>query len=234
MIYTLKQLAIMEFLQEYRRERHVSPTMEEMAENFQVGRVTIHEHIKNLESMGAIQRTPHRARSIEIVDPQFCDSQNQQSSAAASWADTEASGRDRLPVQVLGRIAAGEPIEAVEVPEQVDLADLLPMGKDHYALRVRGSSMIDDGIHDGDLVIVERREMADDGELVVAIVNEDGIETTTLKKMFREQRDGQEIYRLQPANQALEPIFVEQLNIRGVVVGVVRRYPRFSGGPVTP
>ncbi len=220
LFYTDRQLAIMEFLQEYRRERHISPTMDEIATNFQVGKVTIHEHVRHLESKGAIQRTPHLARSIEIVDPQFLDDP-----VPDPLRD---DGQDRLPVSVLGRIAAGEPIEAVEAPEQVDLADLLPMGKDHYALRVRGTSMIDDGIHDGDLVIVERREQADDGELVVAIVDGEEMEEATLKKLFRDKRDGQDVFRLQPANEALEPIIVDQLEVRGVVVGVVRRYPRWS------
>ena len=134
------------------------------------------------------------------------------------------------PRDIVKGIAAGEPIEVIEAPEQVDLAELLPMGKDHYALRVRGTSMIDDGIHDGDLVIVERREQADDGELVVAIVPGEEMEEATLKKLFRDKKDGRDVYRLQPSNEALEPLIVDQVEIRGVVVGVVRRYPRWSDG----
>ena len=218
-IYTDRQLAIMEFLQQYRREHRKSPTMEEMATHFNVGRVTIHEHIRNLESKGAIRSTPHLARSIEIIDPQFLDT------PAAQQPGYDAG--DRLRVPLLGNIAAGEKIEVIENSEQLDLADLLPMGKDHYALRVQGTSMIDEGIHDGDLVIVERRDHADDGELVVAILEGEIEETTTLKKMYRENRDGQDVIRLQPANETLEPIFVDQVEIRGVVVGVVRRYPSF-------
>lgn len=218
-IYTDRQLAIMEFMQQYRRERRISPTMDEMAAYFNVGRVTIHEHIRNLESKGAIQRTPHVARGIEIIDPQFLD--------IPAAQHQEYDGGDRLPVQLLGNIAAGEEIEVVENPEQVDLADLLPLGKDHYALRVQGTSMIDDGIHDGDLVIIERRDHADDGDLVVAVLEGEMQETTTLKKMYREKCDGQDVIRLQPANETLEPIIVDQVKIRGVVVGVVRRYPRF-------
>ena len=158
--YTDRQLAIMEFLQQYRREHRNSPTMEEMAAHFNVVRVTIHEHIRNLESKGAIRSTPHLARSIEIIDPQFLDT------PAAQQPGYD--GGDRLRVPLLGNIAAGEKIEVIENSEQLDLADLLPMGKDHYALKVQGTSMIDEGIHDGDLVIVERRDHADDGELVVA------------------------------------------------------------------
>ncbi len=217
--YTDRQLAIMEFLQQYRREHRNSPTMEEMAAHFNVVRVTIHEHIRNLETKGAIRSKPYLARSIEIIDPQFLDT------PAAQQPGYD--GGDRLRVPLLGNIAAGEKIEVIENSEQLDLADLLPMGKDHYALRVQGTSMIDEGIHDGDLVIVERRDHADDGELVVAILEGEIEETTTLKKMYRENRDGQDVIRLQPANETLEPIFVDQVEIRGVVVGVVRRYPSF-------
>lgn len=219
--YTNKQLEIMEFLQQFRRHRQLSPTLEEMAENFHVSRVTIHEHIKELARKGALQSVPYKARSIEILDPQFADEPVR--------SKEQESDLQRVPVEILGRIAAGEPIEAVEAPERVDLADLLPMGRDHYALRVRGTSMIDEGIHDGDMVLVERREVADDGELVVAILEQEGIEGATLKKFFHHSGEGgKKQFRLQPANQELEPIIVDQLEIRGVVVGVVRRYPRWA------
>lgn len=219
MYYTNKQLEIMEFLQKFRSHRQLSPTLDEMAENFGVSRVTIHEHVKELIKKGAIQSVPYKARSIEILDPQY------QETRVSIEAQT--AGGERWSVEVLGRIAAGEPIEAVEVPERVDLADLLPMGREHYALRVRGTSMIDEGIHDGDMVLVERRKVAENGELVVAVLEDQGIEGATLKKYFREKVDGHDRIRLQPANPALEPIIVDQVEIRGVVVGVVRRYPRW-------
>ncbi len=219
MYYTNKQLEIMEFLQQFRSHRQLSPTLDEMAENFGVSRVTIHEHVKQLVKKEAIQSVPYKARSIEILDPQYQE--------ATTSIESRAAGGEHLPVEILGRIAAGEPIEAVEVPERVDLADLLPMGREHYALRVRGTSMIDEGIHDGDMVLVERREVAEDGELVVAVLEDQGIEGATLKKFFRETVDGNDRIRLQPANPALEPIIVDTVEIRGVVVGVVRRYPRW-------
>ena len=159
MFYTDRQMEIMEFLQRFFQERKTSPTLEEVAQAFGVTKVTIHGHLKGLEERGAIRRTPHLSRAIEILDEDYLTSN-----------ETVVAEVGHLPVQVLGKIAAGEPIEAVESTEQVDLADLLPMGKDHYALRVRGSSMIGDGIHDGDLVIVEHRQQAIDGEMVVAIV----------------------------------------------------------------
>ena len=219
MYYTNKQLEIMEFLQQFRSHRQLSPTLDEMAENFGVSRVTIHEHVKELVKKGAIQSVPYKARSIEILDAQYQETRVS--------IDAQSAGGEQLLVEVLGRIAAGEPIEAVEVPERVDLADLLPMGREHYALRVRGTSMIDEGIHDGDMVLVERRKVAENGELVVAVLEDQGIEGATLKKFFREKVDGHDRIRLQPANPALKPIIVDTVEIRGVVVGVVRRYPRW-------
>ena len=207
--YTDKQLAIIEFIQRFRRMRGKSPTLGEMAEHFRVSKVTVHDHLRQLEAKGAVRKAPHRARALEILDPDYID--------RAQPPPEEG----RLPVKLLGTIAAGRPINAVENPEEIDLATLLPMGREHYALRVAGDSMIDEGIHDGDLVIVERRSSADDGELVVAII---GDEEATLKKLFRETRDGRPIFRLQPANERLEPIYVDELQIRGVVVSVVRRY----------
>lgn len=215
MFYTDRQVAILEFLQRYRRMRGVSPTLEEIAENFGVSKVTVHDHIRQLEKKGAIRKVPHMARALEILDEDYLDE--------AVSSETE---EGRLPVNVVGRIAAGEPIEALEVNESLDLGDLLPMGRDHFALRVQGSSMIDDGIHDGDLVIIERRNVADDGEVVVAII---GDNEATLKRLYREKnRRGKQVYRLQPANEELEPVLVDRLEIRGVVVGVVRKYPGWN------
>ena len=212
MFYTDRQLSILEFLQHYKKMRGLSPTLEEIAQNFGVSKVTIHDHMKQLEKKGAIRREPNLARALEILDPDYAD---------VSPDDTNEDG-EILPVEVLGSIAAGGPIEAVESPETVDLADLIPMGKEHYALRVRGMSMVDEGIRDGDLVIVERRQIADNGETVVAVLPDNEV---TLKKLYREDEPGETPrFRLQPANEFLEPIFTDKLEVRGVVVGVVRRY----------
>ena len=212
MFYTDRQVAILEFLQRYRRMSGKSPTLGEIAEHFQVSKVTVHDHVRQLETKGAVRKAPHRARALEILDPNYLDPDPAEEASDAV-----------LPVSVLGRIAAGQPIDAVETPETFDLADLLPMGRDHYALQVCGSSMIEDGIHDGDLVIVERRTSPDDGETVVAIVDD---EVATLKKLYREKIDGRPMYRLQPANETMEPIYTETLEVRGVVIGVVRKYPK--------
>ncbi|MGE3166279.1 MAG: transcriptional repressor LexA [Planctomycetota bacterium] len=205
--YTERQLNILEFLKHFKRMRGVYPTLEEIAQNFGVSKVTVHDHMRQLEKKGAIRREPHLARALEMLDPLFLES-------------------DSAPVagpqlQVLGRIAAGGPIEAIEDPYTLDLTDLIPMGREHYALRVQGESMIDEGIRDGDLVIVERRSHAADGETVVAVLPDN---EATLKKLYREKTPGGLRYRLQPANETLAPIYTDQLEVRGVVVGVVRRY----------
>ena len=201
MNYTPKQLQIMNFIREYRKQNRTSPTLEEIGNSLGVHRVTVHQHVAALVKKGAIRKLPQRSRSIEILD------------------------REYLPdptVKVLGRIAAGRPIEAVEDPEPFTLNDLLPIepGQESYLLRVVGKSMIEDHITDGDLVMVDRSLAPRDGEIVVAVVDGEA----TLKRFYRE---ADESIRLQPANAAMEPIFVrppQVLDIRGVVRGVLRRF----------
>ncbi|MHC4935039.1 MAG: transcriptional repressor LexA [Planctomycetota bacterium] len=209
--YTDRQVAVLEFLQRYQRMAGKAPTLSEISEHFGVSKVTVHDHIRQLEAKGAVRKAPHRARALEILDPDYIDPDPAQGTTDGI-----------LPLTVLGRIAAGQPIDAIESPETIDLADLLPMGRDHYALRVCGDSMIEDGIHDGDLVIIERRSSADDGETVVAIL--DG-EEATLKRLYREKVEGRSVFRLQPANSTMAPIYAESVEVRGVVIGVVRKYP---------
>ena len=201
MNYTPKQLQIMKFIRDYRREHQTSPTLEEIGNSLGVHRVTVHQHVAALVKKGALRKLAQRSRSIEILD------------------------KDYLPkptVKVLGRIAAGRPIEAVENPEPYTLEDLLPIepGENVYMLRVVGNSMIEDHITDGDLVLVEQANTAQDGEIVVAVVDGEA----TLKRIYREA-DGS--IRLQPANPAMEAIIIRpgrHLEIRGIVRGVLRRY----------
>lgn len=201
MNYTPKQLQIMNFIRNYREEHRTSPTLEEIGNSLGVHRVTVHQHVAALVKKGAIRKLPQRSRSIEILD------------------------RDYLPdptVKVLGRIAAGRPIEAVEDPEPYTVSELLPIepGHEAYLLRVVGQSMIDDHITDGDLVMVDRARHPREGEIVVAVVDGEA----TLKRFYRES-DGS--VRLQPANSAMEPIYVrppQTLDVRGVVRGVLRKF----------
>ncbi len=196
---TRRQKQILEFFRGYTQEHGISPTLEEIAQHQGVNRVTISGHVAELERKEVLRRSaPGVSRGLQLVEQE-----------------------DHPPgpsLPILGEIAAGSPIEAIEAPESLHLADLIPEGREVYALRVTGESMIEDAIADGDIVLVERRESANSGETVVAVLA-DG--EATLKRYYRED-DGR--IRLQPANSTMEPMFLEDVEIRGVVIGVVRRY----------
>lgn len=196
---TRRQRDILEFFSAYVEEHGISPTLEEVAAHFNVNKVTVFGHVAEMERKGVLRRRARGvSRGLEIVD-------------------VEAESSQPLALPVLGKIAAGAPIETIEEPEQLDFTSLIPEGRDVYALEVSGTSMIDDAIADGDIVLIERRESAHNGETVVAVL-EDG--NATLKRFYRE--DGR--IRLQPANATMDPIYVDEVEIRGVVIGVVRQY----------
>ncbi len=203
LMLTQRQLQVLRYFRDYRRERGIAPTLEEAAEHLGVSKITVFEHVNQLVRKGAVHRDKAKARAVAVLyDP-----------------DAEISEDvDGGTVPILGTIAAGRPIEAIEVPEEFSLRELIPKRDGYYLLTVRGKSMIEDHIDDGDLVIVERRNSATNGEIVVAIL--DGGEAT-LKRFYREE--GGRI-RLQPANSALDPIYPQTVEIRGVVRGVVRRF----------
>ena len=194
---TRKQFEILDFIRKYRKRRGYSPTLEELGQHFGVSKVTIHEHITALERKGAVYRAKGEARAVVPAE------------------EHQASGLAPLPLA--GHIAAGLPIEAIEDTETIDVADMLTREKDCFVLRVRGNSMIDEQIRDGDYVIVEKRDNAVDGETVVALLDTD---EATLKKLYREQGR----IRLQPANPTMEPIYVDHVRVQGVVIGVLRKY----------
>ncbi len=196
---TPKQLRVLTYIRDYAHARGYAPTMQEMADEFGVSKVTVFEHIAALQKKGFLRRARHKARSLRLSDN-------------ISFPDERAT---RL--RLVGTIAAGQPIEAVEDREVLDLEELFVKPNETFVLRVRGDSMVEDQICDGDYVVVERRDTARDGETVVALVG-DG--EATLKRLYRD-RDG---IRLQPANPNYEPIRAKDLRIQGVVVGVVRRY----------
>ncbi len=199
---TEKQIQVLRYFRDYRKDRGIAPTLEEAAEALGVSKITIHEHLNQLSKKGAVHRDRAKARAVSILhDPDEADHPSQ------------------LPtLPVLGVIAAGRPIEALEDREDVSLGELVPTGDQIYLLRVRGKSMIEDHIDDGDLVVVERRETAQDGDIVVAILED---EEATLKRFYRE-RNG--MIRLQPANSSMVPVFTNQVQVRGVVRGVIRRF----------
>jgi repressor LexA len=198
MYFTEKQLRIMEFIQQFRAERGISPTLEEIAGNFSVTKITIYEHINQLERKGALKREKFRARSIELLVP------------------VEERGT-RYSLPLMGNLRDGSPIEATEERENLNFAELVPLGKRCYALRVRGDSLIGDHIADGDYILIEKRDDVQNGETVVAII-ESG--EATLKKYFREKNR----VRLQSLNGAMNSIYPKSAEIRGVVIGVFRRF----------
>lgn len=196
---TRRQRDILDFFETYTRTHGISPTLEEIAGSLGVNKVTVFGHVAELERKGILVRAAKGvSRGLQLTTP------------------TERTARPS-ELQILGTIAAGAPLETLEEPESLDLADLTPPGADCYALRVRGDSMIDDGIREGDLVLVERRSEAHNGEIVVAVLPD---ETATLKRFYRE---GAKV-RLQPANATLQARIVDSVEIRGVVLGVLRRY----------
>jgi repressor LexA len=195
--YTVRQQQVLEFVRATLEERGIAPTLEEIATDLGgISRVSVLDHLRALERKGAIKRRQREARAIEILDPQYVPSRG---------------------VPLVGTIAAGTPILEASVREEVDLEEFLGVENSSFLLRVRGNSMIEDHICDGDLVLVESRTTARDGETVVAVVGEE----VTLKRL---QRDRDRI-RLEPANGALEPMVfpASDVRIRGVVRGVIRR-----------
>lgn len=205
LMLTEKQILVLRYFRDYRREKGIAPTLDEAAKALGVSKITIHEHLNQLTKKGAIHRDRAKARAVAILH----DPDAPEVSDAPSAVPT-------LPL--VGRIAAGRPIEALEDREEVSLTDLVPTGDRMYMLRVRGNSMIEDHIADGDLVVVERRETAHDGDIVVAILED---EVATLKRFYRESNG---MIRLQPANAEMKPLFVSRVELRGVVRSVIRRF----------
>jgi repressor LexA len=199
---TKRQRQILDYLNGYAAENGYAPSFEEIAEHFNYNSLaTVHEHLTNLERKGYIKRSYNESRAIEILP-----------------SDVIARA---VEVPLLGAVAAGAPLEAVATDETVAVPeDFLRRAGSHYALKVRGNSMIDDQIRDGDFVVVHDRQAADNGDMVIAML--DGA-SATVKRYYRE-RDGR--IRLQPANDQMAPIYVreDQMQVRGIVVGVLRRY----------
>jgi repressor LexA len=199
---TKRQREILDYLTGYIDEHGFAPSFEEIAAAMHYGSLaTVHEHLSNLERKGVIRRSYNESRAIEVL------------------SRARPAGVTELPL--LGLVAAGEPIEAVEQQESITLPEeMLPATGPNYVLRVRGDSMIDEQIRDGDYVVVHSRNTARNGEMVIALLQ--GTHAT-VKKFYREKSGW---VRLQPANEALEPIFAHEddVTIQGVVVGVIRKY----------
>ena len=208
MVLTRRQREVMDFIAGFLRERNYSPSFEEIGQGLHLSSLaTVHKHISTLERKGFLKRAYNCSRSLE-PGPKYLQE--------ARRAKQEKSSME-LPL--LGRIAAGRPVEAPEQPETISFGDLAGR-KDVFVLQVRGDSMIDEHIVDGDYILVEKAAEVADGELTVTLV---GGTESTLKRLYREP--GGRI-RLQPSNTLMEPILVAAADVavQGRVIGVLRRY----------
>ena len=197
---TKRQREILDYLHDFIEQHGYAPSLEEIGRRFGLSSLaTVHKHLTKLQEKGFIKRAWNRSRSVELVP--------------------KPAGSRVLELPLLGYVAAGAPIEAVASSESIAVPENFIGRRETYVLRVRGDSMIDEQIRDGDMVIVEDRKTADNGEMVIALLRGSDV---TLKKFYRD--NGQ--VRLQPANPALQPILVDaaQVQIQGVVVGVMRKY----------
>ena len=202
---TKRQKEILDFIGEFTAARGFSPTHREICEHFGYSSYgTVHKHLKLLEAKGYLRRHWNQKRGVELAEE--------------SQSLDPSQGERELPFY--GIIAAGRPVEAVAGNDSVVVPDHLlgDRGNDHFVLQVVGDSMIDEGIHDGDLVVVSRRETASTGEMVVALVGDEA----TLKRFYPE---GPSI-RLQPANARMQPLMVpaDDVKVQGIVVGLMRKF----------
>lgn len=197
---TKRQTEILNYIVGYVRDNGYAPSYREIAENFGISSTaTVHEHVKNLEGKGYLSGVGESARSLE-VDP-----------SVARFARA-------IELPLMGLIAAGEPIEAVEGKENIVIPEsLIGDPAKSYVLRVKGDSMIEDGIHSGDYVVVEKNESPANGDIVVAILDN---MYATLKRFYREK----DRVRLQPANRTMAPIYVRDVLVQGVVRGLIRNF----------
>ena len=195
---TKKQKMIFDFIKSYIDKNGISPTYEEIKTKFKLSALSgVYQHIESLSKKGLISKNDNGARSIELIK----------------------NDKNTIQIPIVGTIAAGQPIEAIEMlGETISLSkeDASKSGK-HYALRVSGNSMMDEGIFDGDIVVVRQQAVADNGDTVVAIIDEN---SATLKKIYKEKNR----FRLQPANQAMLPFFRTEVEIRGIVIKIIRNF----------
>ena len=199
---TKRQKEILDHIEWFMAERGYAPSFEEIAHYFGYSSLaTVHEHLSNLERKGFIRKSYNESRSIELVKPD--------------------PGPHAVELPLFGAVAAGLPIDAIPQIETLTVPpDMVRRGRESYVLKVQGDSMIDEQIKNGDYIVVSAQDNAENGQMVVALVNGD---SATVKKLYREP--GNRV-RLQPANAAVEPIVVDarDVQVQGVVVGVIRKY----------
>jgi len=206
MALTKRQKQVLDFIAGFVDDNHYCPSYEEIARGLHLASLaTVHKHISVLESKSYLKRGFNQSRSLELT--------------AKYLSELQRSKPASLEIPMRGRIAAGAPLEAVEQSETLNFADFAG-GPNTYALEVRGNSMIDDHICDGDIVLLEKAADAKDGDIVVALV---AGSDATLKRLYREPAD---MVRLQPANSALKPIVVPaaDVQVQGRLLAVLRKY----------
>ena len=194
---TKRQKQVLDFITSYKTEHRYAPSLEEVRGDLGISSIsTAHYHVKKLQESGYLQKEYHKPRAVSPVGEM-----------------------EVIEVPVVGVITAGQPIEAIETDDDTVIVTKNEIGRsgNHYALRVQGNSMIDEGIFDGDVVILRRQQFADNGQIVVAVINDN---EATLKKIYREK----DRFRLQPANPALFPVYTEEVEVRGVVVKIIRNF----------
>lgn len=196
---TPRQVEILTMIRDGRRKNGFSPTLQEIADELDISKITVFEHVESLIKKGLVKRRSNKARSLELT-------------ASARLPDERPT---LLPL--VGRIAAGRPIQAIESADALDLESVFSSRNPVAVLRVSGDSMIDEHIRDGDLVVYEKRSNARNGETVVALIDGD---EATLKKFYKEKNR----IRLQPANTKYQPIYPDDVEIQGIVIGVIRRF----------
>ena len=210
---TPRQLQLLEIIADFQTSRGYSPTIAELSEQLRISRSTAFEHIAELRKKGFIQTSPGKARSLKLT----FQAQELLSRLGDHNHNCDCDSSQPAALPLAGRVAAGLPIEVVEDCCELSLQSCFGTGDDVFSLEVSGDSMIDEDIRDGDYVICRRSAAANDGQLVVAIVDND---SATLKRFYREK----DRVRLQPANDNYQPIYSDNCRIKAVVVGLVRKY----------
>jgi len=192
---TKKQTQVLDFIKAYMAKHSYAPSLEEIKQKFRLASVsTAHYYISKLQDAGFLNKEHNQPRAVSTV-----------------------GAKQMIEIPILGAIAAGQPIEAIEISDETITIAKDEIGKQgkHYALRVQGSSMIDEGIFDGDIVVIRKQDVAENGQTVVAVIDDN---EATLKKLYRENGK----FRLQPANPTLFPIYRDEVEVRGVVVKIIR------------
>ena len=224
MALTRRQKQVLDFLARFINRRGYSPSFEEIGESLGLSSLaTVHKHVENLERKGFIRRGYNQSRSIDVVampGPVPFVKKSRHSASREAPAPQSAEALKPFEFPLLGRIAAGRPVEAFPAAETFSLGEFAAPQERIFVLKVKGDSMVDDHICDGDYILVQRMENAANGEIVVALV---GGSEATLKRFFHEANGK---VRLQPANSQMDPIFLppSEVQVQGRVIGVLRKY----------